>query len=280
MSESAEQDLDYSNLIRAQTRQVDIDAFKERGMKKVNVINAKKINELISQAVTNIIGRMEDADIQTIKDDKAQIVMDSMDEFKRLFSEQKKESEHQGKLQEEIELLRQALAQLTDRVRARVAESSCGLCGIENLEAVARPLPPVAAHESLEETAIFAALAALREHQPLGRKTGAAHAAAFALPAGAILHAREDVGRHNAMDKLIGALAAAGQDPAAGFIHSTARCSYEIVEKAVRAGATRLVTVSLPTSMAVARTEQAGLSLRSLARDDSVLLVHDGSAAR
>jgi hypothetical protein len=111
MSESAEQDLDYSNLIRAQTRQVDIDAFKERGMKKVNVINAKKINELISQAVTNIIGRMEDADIQTIKDDKAQIVMDSMDEFKRLFSEQKKESEHQGKLQEEIELLRQALAQ-------------------------------------------------------------------------------------------------------------------------------------------------------------------------
>ncbi len=111
MSESAEQDLDYSNLIRAQTRQVDIDAFKERGMKKVNVINAKKINELISQAVTNIIGRMEDADIQTIKDDKAQIVMDSMDEFKRLFSEQKKEQEHQGKLQEEIELLRQALAQ-------------------------------------------------------------------------------------------------------------------------------------------------------------------------
>jgi hypothetical protein len=107
----AEQDLDYSNLIRAQTRQVDIDAFKERGMKKVNVINAKKINELISQAVTNIIGRMEDADIQTIKDDKAQIVMDSMDEFKRLFAEQKKEADTQGKLQEEIELLRQALKQ-------------------------------------------------------------------------------------------------------------------------------------------------------------------------
>ena len=172
------------------------------------------------------------------------------------------------------------IEQLTERVRTRVAESSCGLCGIENLDAVAKPLPSVAAHGLLEETAIFAALAALREHQPLGRATGAAHAAAFASPDGTIHTVREDVGRHNAMDKLVGALAAAGQDPVEGFILSTARCSYEIVEKAVRAGATRLVTVSLPTSMAVARAEQAGLSLWSLARDDSVLLINDAAGPR
>ncbi|HEY7805779.1 MAG TPA: formate dehydrogenase accessory sulfurtransferase FdhD [Croceibacterium sp.] len=165
------------------------------------------------------------------------------------------------------------IEKLTERVRTRVAESSCGLCGIENLEAVARPLPKVAAHAALDEGAIFAALAALREHQPLTRKTGAAHAAAFCDEAGAIRYVREDVGRHNALDKLVGALAAAGEDPAAGFILSTARCSYEIVEKAVRAGATRLVTVSLPTSMAVERAEEAQLSLWSLARDDSVLAV-------
>ena len=167
------------------------------------------------------------------------------------------------------------IEKLTERVRTRVAESSCGLCGIENLEAVARPLPKVAAHELLEPQAIFTALAALREHQPLTRKTGAAHAAAFCDEGGAILHAREDVGRHNALDKLVGALAAAGEEPAQGFILSTARCSYEIVEKAVRAGATRLVTVSLPTSMAVDRAKEAGLSLWSLARDDSVLVVND-----
>ena len=165
---------------------------------------------------------------------------------------------------------------LTERVRARVAESSCGLCGIENLEAVARLLPKVPAHAALDEAAIFAALGKLREHQPLTKATGAAHAAAFCDEAGAIRTVREDVGRHNAMDKLIGALAAAGQDPAAGFILSTARCSYEIVEKAVRAGATRLVTVSLPTSMAVERAGAAGLSLWCLARDDSVLLVNGG----
>jgi FdhD protein len=170
------------------------------------------------------------------------------------------------------------IEQLTERVRARVAESSCGLCGIENLDAVARPLPPVAPHDRLDEIAIFAALAALREHQPLTRATGAAHAAAFCTEAGEILHVREDVGRHNAMDKLVGALAGAGQDPASGFILSTARCSYEIVEKAVRAGATRLATVSLPTTMAVARAQAAGLSLWCLARDDSVLRVHEGAS--
>jgi FdhD protein len=166
---------------------------------------------------------------------------------------------------------------LTERVRARVAESSCGLCGIENLEAVARPLPKVPVHGPLGEAAIFAALAALRDHQPLTKRTGAAHAAAFCSPEGAIRTVREDVGRHNALDKLVGALAAEGEDPAAGFILSTARCSYEIVEKAVRAGATRLVTVSLPTSMAVERAREAGLSLWSLARDDSVLAVNDGA---
>ena len=165
------------------------------------------------------------------------------------------------------------IEQLTDRVRTRVAESSCGLCGIENLEAVARALPQVPPHAALEPPAIFAALGKLRDHQALGRATGAAHAAAFCAPDGTILHVREDVGRHNAMDKLIGALATAGLGAANGFILSTARCSYEIVEKAVRAGAHTLVTVSLPTSMAVSRAKAAGLSLWSLARDDSVISV-------
>jgi len=170
------------------------------------------------------------------------------------------------------------MEKLGDRIRARVAESSCGLCGIENLEALAKPLPKVACHAAIEPAALFAALAALGDHQPLGHATGAAHAAAWVAPDGAIGCVREDVGRHNAIDKLVGAMARAGRPLSPGFVLSTARCSYEIVEKAARAGATTLATISLPTSLAVERAQAAGLSLWALARPDSALLVNDASA--
>jgi FdhD protein len=168
---------------------------------------------------------------------------------------------------------------LAERVRTRVAESSCGLCGIESLEALARPLPPAAAHTAIPPAAIFAALAQLPPRQTLGQATGAAHAAAWADATGAIGLVREDVGRHTALDKLVGAMARAGRPLSPGFILSTARCSFEIVEKAVRAGATTLVTISLPTTLAVERAQAAGLSLWALARPDSVLCVHNAATA-
>ncbi len=162
-----------------------------------------------------------------------------------------------------------------ERARKRVSESSCGLCGIENIEEVLRPLPPVAARIATDRNAIAAALAALRDHQPLGRATGAVHAAAFCSPGGDILCAREDVGRHNALDKLVGALARASIDAATGFILLSARCSYELVEKTVRAGYPMLVTISAPTSLAAERAIAAGLTLVTLARADSALIVSD-----
>ena len=181
-------------------------------------------------------------------------------------------------------IVRAALAgampeRLAERVRARVAESSCGLCGIENLAEVARPLPPVPGHAPIGAEAIFAALEELPARQELNRRTGAAHAAAWCTASGRIGEIREDVGRHNALDKLVGGMARTGWPLADGFVLSTARCSYEIVEKAVKAGATSLVTVSLPTSLAVERARAAGLSLWVLARADSVTCVHDGSDA-
>ncbi len=125
MAETAQNPVDYASLIKNQTRQIDIDAFKERGLKKVNVINAKKINELISQAVTNIIGKMESSgvDLARIKDDKQAIVNESMEEFKRLFAEQKKGSENQEKLQEELAALRTQLSS-RDQTQQAVASSA------------------------------------------------------------------------------------------------------------------------------------------------------------
>lgn len=162
-----------------------------------------------------------------------------------------------------------------ERARTRVSESSCGLCGIANIEEVLRPLPAVTARIATGRSAIAAALAALEAHQPLGRATGAVHAAAFCAPDGAIRLVREDVGRHNALDKLIGAMARAAVDPGAGFILLSARCSYELVEKTVRAGCPMLVTISAPTSLAAARAAAAGLTLVALARRDAALVIAD-----
>ena len=161
------------------------------------------------------------------------------------------------------------------RARKRVSESSCGLCGVENIEQALRPLPKITARIATDRAAIARALAALKDHQPLGKATGAVHAAALCAPDGRIVCAREDVGRHNALDKLIGALAASGVDPASGFILLSARCSYELVEKTVRAGCPMLVTISAPTSLAVERAIAARLTLVALARADSALVVCD-----
>lgn len=164
---------------------------------------------------------------------------------------------------------------LRERVRLRLTEGSCGLCGLETIEQVLRPLPRLARGPRVDRTAIARALAALDQRQPLGRATGAAHAAAFCSAAGEVLLVREDVGRHNAMDKLIGAAARDSLDLRDGFILLTARCSYELVEKAVTAGCPLLVTISAPTSLAVERARQSGLTLVALARHDSMLVVND-----
>ena len=170
-------------------------------------------------------------------------------------------------------------APLHERVRMRVSEGSCGLCGIESLEEVLRPLAPLPPTPPPAPSAIEQALLAIDRHQTEGLRTGAMHAAAFCDPDGAITCLREDVGRHNALDKLFGALARQGIDPARGFVVVTARCSYELVEKTVRARCPALVAISAPTSLAVERARQAGLHLFALARRDTMLLFEHGPQA-
>jgi FdhD protein len=161
------------------------------------------------------------------------------------------------------------------RARTRVSDSSCGLCGVDSISEALRPLPPVTATIKTSRKAISYALAGLYGKQPLNLATGAVHAAAFCSPDGKILCVREDVGRHNALDKLIGAMSHKGVDMADGFVLLSARCSFELVEKTVRCGAPMLVTISAPTSLAVERAKAAGLTLLALARSDNAMLIND-----
>jgi FdhD protein len=161
---------------------------------------------------------------------------------------------------------------LLDRVRHRVSESSCGLCGIENLEQALKPLPQVTDDARADDAAIFRALSGLRDRQPLNRDTGAVHAAAWCSAEGQILDVREDVGRHNAFDKLIGAMRRTGATWDGGFALLSSRCSYELVEKAALANCPMLVTISAATDLAIARAHACGLHLIVLARADAMLV--------
>ena len=154
------------------------------------------------------------------------------------------------------------------RPRNLEGRSSCGLCGVQRLADAVRPLPLVGEGASIQHEAIPAALAALEEQQALGRLTRATHAAAFFTSEAELLLVREDVGRHNALDKLAGAMARDGIDAATGFVVVTSRCSFEMVEKTARMGCPILVAVSAPTDLAVAKAEEAGITLVALARAD------------
>lgn len=172
-----------------------------------------------------------------------------------------------------IRLVAERTERLLERFRHRVSDSSCGMCGIESLEQAMRPLPVVPVVEPIAEAAVFRALGALRNWQPLNAATGAVHAAARCGADGRIIDAREDVGRHNAFDKLIGAMLRADAHWGDGFALVSSRCSYELVEKAALSGCSTLVTISAPTTLAVERAGAAGVRLIVLARADAVLAV-------
>lgn len=162
-----------------------------------------------------------------------------------------------------------------ERVRHRAGESSCGLCGIENLDQAIRPLPKLGKPPVIDRKHLFEALEMLRDHQSLNAATGSVHGAASFAPDGTFVACREDVGRHTAFDKLIGHSLRTGRSLDDGFVVLTSRCSYELVEKSALAGVTLLLTVSAPTSLAVERAREAGLTLIALARSDSMLVMSD-----
>lgn len=155
-----------------------------------------------------------------------------------------------------------------ERRRAIAGPTGCGLCGLDSLAQVLRPPPRAAPGLRVAPAEIEAAVAALAPGQALGRATRAVHAAGFWRPGRGLAMLREDVGRHNALDKLAGALARAGEDAASGLVVMTSRVSVELVQKAARMGAGVLVAVSAPTGLALRTAEAAGITLAAVARED------------
>ena len=143
----------------------------------------------------------------------------------------------------------------------------CGVCGSASIEDVLRVPAQVPSDHCIDEAALHLAFDALHQQQPLNAETGATHAASFADADGALLLVREDVGRHNALDKLIGAMSFAGIDAATGFAITTSRASYDLAMKAAQVGIPLLAAISAPTTLAIALAQSTGLGLVGFARD-------------
>ena len=156
---------------------------------------------------------------------------------------------------------------LLDRRRNLTGRTGCGLCGEETLEQAIREVKPVGSGARLSSAELHEAIAQLGQLQPINARTGSVHAAAWVLPGKGIQLVREDVGRHNALDKAIGALVRSGVDPAGGALLLTSRASFEMVQKSAAAGVALVAAFSAPTAFAVRLAERAGITLVAFARE-------------
>jgi len=170
-----------------------------------------------------------------------------------------------------IELALTVTAACEQRLKARrrtlAGRTGCGLCGVESLADFGSPRPPEVAAFTLEPGALDRALAALPSAQPLNARCGGLHAAAWCRPDGTLVSAREDIGRHNALDKLTGALARQDVDTRGGFVLMSSRASHELVHKTAMAGAGLLACMSAPSSLAITTARSLGLQLWAFVRE-------------
>lgn len=159
------------------------------------------------------------------------------------------------------------MAALEKRRRRLAGATGCGMCGLESLQEALRPLPAVPPRAAVTAAGIMRAVSAMAPAQALGQATRAAHAAGFWRDGG-MLAVREDVGRHNALDKLAGALALRGIAASGGVLVLTSRVSIELVQKAARMGAPVIAAMSAPTALAVRAASSCGMTLIGVARPD------------
>ena len=166
----------------------------------------------------------------------------------------------------QIEISAADAARLDERSRGMASRTGCGLCGIESIDDVLRVPAPLDHTLDVSRNALWSALDALSRQQTLNNQTSTAHAAGWATPDGVLHVVREDVGRHNALDKVLGALARNNRAAASGFIVITSRASYEMVQKAALRGVELVAAISRPTGLAIRFAQASGVTLVGLLR--------------
>lgn len=172
-----------------------------------------------------------------------------------------------GALEVRIGIAAAKFSELLRRQRNLTGRTGCGVCGAQTVEDAIRQPTPVRGGVEVDLTELHEVLLDLKHRQEINSRTGSVHAAAWVLPDLGIQLVREDVGRHNALDKVIGAVTRAGDDFSTGYFVVTSRASYEMVQKAVTVGGTLLAAVSAPTAFAIRMAEASGLTLIGFARE-------------
>lgn len=171
-----------------------------------------------------------------------------------------------------LQIASERFAKLKERRRNMTGRTGCGLCGTEALDQVRRVVTPVSHQHTFTGNQLLAGMREMQTQQPLQQQSGATHAAAWMDAQGQVVMVREDVGRHNALDKLIGALVAKGADLSTGALLITSRASYEMVQKAAVMNIGLVAAISAPTSLAVSLAESAGVTLLGFMRDHSYVI--------
>ena len=179
-------------------------------------------------------------------------------------------------LEVNLDIAPKRFSALLKRHRNLTGRTGCGMCGAETLADAIRDPPALAGGLRLSSLDVQAALQSLAARQTLNTRTGSIHAAAWVVPGRGVELVREDVGRHNALDKLIGALVRRGEDLACGYVIVTSRASYEIVQKAATVGIAAVVAVSAPTAFAIRAAEEFGITLIGFARPERHVIYAHG----
>lgn len=176
----------------------------------------------------------------------------------------------------EMTIATERLFALKEQRRNMAGRTGCGLCGTESLAHAIRKIPKVGPHPAISDQSVQAALKNLKQYQPLQAQTGATHAAAWCGIDGSIIAVREDVGRHNALDKLVGHHLRTGNTFENGFALISSRASFEMVQKSATVGISCLVAVSAPTGLAIREARKADMTLIGFARPGRHVIYHQG----